>query len=556
MSRFNVLLACSAAFLSRAASGYCILPSTVDVQIDSLCDDFEAASSNVTLFVPKNSKHSFQVLIEATPQSHTNNLEFKDTDSLSFSYLQVGYVNVSNTTRYDQQRVGWLPDPLIPATNMGGTSTSATYCEGGSTCTFFVEVEVSSEATAGTVEGEIDLLYNDGNALIPYSIHIWDFAIPSLKDGAFASLFVASTSDAMHTQSADQDLNNIYNESGYTDELKSMYYDILSEARIPPDDLYLSTPRPIEDYQYLSEVGQQLFGILDVSNLEGGDGCSDFDEQYIQSMLKTISPIAEKLNDAGILSNAYVYGFDEQPSKCEAGIRNLFGAVKAKWPEIKTVAVLNWSGEEDVAMPTDEGFPLDIWTIQYQYFNEDDAKAWTESKEGRKVFGYHCIEPSDSNYLNSFIEKDLIETRLLFWYMAARTSMTGWLYYAVDLWDTGCNVNPDAHTFMSRENILTAKTNFNPGNCIWEEEYGDNFFANGDGQFIYPGADGPIPTTRLVNIRDGLQDAEMFRMLEEDDMKSLIERVVRNATDFTSDAVLFDQVRKEAGDMVEARVRG
>ena len=281
-----IICVSSLASIIDGYGGFCFLPSSVDVQLTSSCSDFPVANDTITLFAAKNSKVSFQILLDPTPQSHTNNLEFKDTDDYSFSYNQVGYVNVTNTTRYNQQRIGWLPDPLITAGNMGDTATSATYCESGISCTFFVEVDISADATAGAFTGEVDLLYNDGNSNIPYVITIWDFALPNLKDSKFTSLFVASTSDAMHTLNLDQDLNNIYEETGYTVELKEKYYNMLTEARIPPDDLYLSSPRPLEDYQYLSSVGQRLFGVLDVSSLEGGDGCSNFTDDYVRNMLK------------------------------------------------------------------------------------------------------------------------------------------------------------------------------------------------------------------------------------------------------------------------------
>ena len=39
--------------------------------------------------------------------------------------------------------------------------------------------------------------------------------------------------------------------------------------------------------------------------------------------------------------------------------RPVFGATKARWPSLRTSAVLNWS-----PMPTD--LPLDVWILQYQ----------------------------------------------------------------------------------------------------------------------------------------------------------------------------------------------
>ena len=140
--------------------------------------------------------------------------------------------------------------------------------------------------------------------------------------------------------------------------------------------------------------------------------------------------------------------------------------------------------------------------------------------------------------------------------MAGRSSFTGWLYYAVDLFSTGCTPNPSPHTHVAnRTTTLSNKLDWNPGNCIWGDEYGEDFFANGDGQFIYPGVDGPIPTTRLFMIREGIQDAEMFRMIPQETANEIIEKVVKSATDHDNDVVKVEQARIEAGNWIQENLK-
>ena len=82
-------------------------------------------------------------------------------------------------------------------------------------------------------------------------------------------------------------------------------------------------------------------------------------------------------------------------------------------------------------------------------------------------------------------------------------------------------------------------TNFNPANYIWEPKFYD-IFANGDGQYLYPCEDGkPCTSIRLSNIRDGLEDWELFIKLKQsngandvDDGIQLIEEMVRGARDW------------------------
>ena len=51
---------------------------------------------------------------------------------------------------------------------------------------------------------------------------------------------------------------------------------------------------------------------------------------------------------------------------------------------------------------------MDIWVLQYEYYNESKANAWN-SNPGKQHWLYHCIEPSDIQFLNTFIERPLIQ---------------------------------------------------------------------------------------------------------------------------------------------------
>jgi len=56
-------------------------------------------------------------------------------------------------------------------------------------------------------------------------------------------------------------------------------------------------------------------------------------------------------------TEAYVYGFDEQPISCYDNIQTLFNTVKQAFPEVTTSAVLNWNGGLPITLP------VDIWIL-------------------------------------------------------------------------------------------------------------------------------------------------------------------------------------------------
>ena len=97
--------------------------------------------------------------------------------------------------------------------------------------------------------------------------------------------------------------------------------------------------------------------------------------------------------------------------------------MKARWPEVKTLAVLNWDASSLVDV-------IDILVFQYQ---ELDNTAMAAAKEafaqaGKHVWGYHCISPAPSVFLNTFVDVPPSKARLIPW-LAAAENFSGWLYW-------------------------------------------------------------------------------------------------------------------------------
>lgn len=71
---------------------------------------------------------------------------------------------------------------------------------------------------------------------------------------------------------------------------------------------------------------------------------------------------------------------------------------------------------------------------------------------------------------------------------------------------------------------------------------------SGDGQFIYPGPDGPIGTARLANIRDAVEDVALMQAVLKTQNGTMatkgISRLVRGPTDHTDDPNLLETTRR------------
>lgn len=120
----------------------------------------------------------------------------------------------------------------------------------------------------------------------------------------------------------------------------------------------------------------------------------------------------------------------------------MFGAIKKRWPSLRTVGAIDWP-----VMPDD--LPLDVWVDMYSdYFcgsmagsacppgtptKEAQRQRWLAS--GKEYWWYWCLQPHDPRFLNTFIEYPAIQARMLFW-LAALHGVNGLMYYQSDVWAT------------------------------------------------------------------------------------------------------------------------
>ena len=90
------------------------------------------------------------------------------------------------------------------------------------------------------------------------------------------------------------------------------------------------------------------------------------------------------------------------------------------------MAVLNWPAQSVMSA-------VDVLIFQYQLLGSADMAASRDAyvNAGKDVWGYHCVSPTPSTYLNSFIDVPVLKSRLMPWF-AARSNITGWLYWYIN----------------------------------------------------------------------------------------------------------------------------
>ena len=519
---------------------FCVVPATVHVRQNDTCNSLSRITRDAVNWAGmRGEQEAIQIVVEGVPPAAnmTNylSIEFSDLTQQfglgeinkdTLHWWQVGYVNCKETTRYPGSGGGWRPDPLLMPTDNKIT------LEANVTQPLWLTIHIPSTSIAGQYTGSV-VVTIQGNgaemyAVIPIYLVVWNITLPELKSAKFSSAFSF-------------DANALKNYYGNMNTTKFNYYDMLVNQRIANNDIYQGIPSADEDYDYLSKAGVQYMGLVDVNAVQVSSDngeerlrgtCKNYTDDEVDKVINYLEPYVEKYDKLGYLGNMFVYGFDEVAEDCIGSITRMFGGIKSKWPNLTTMAAINF------IPPTT--LPLDVWVLQYEFYDREKTAAWIKS--GKKQWWYHCIEPSKDIYLNSFIERPLLEIRLLYW-LASGEPVDGWLYYAIDLWRRVPSSNA---TLQRLDN--TARTNFDPANFIWYPD--TSIFANGDGYFIYPGPDGPIPTVRLHNFRDGFEDIELLRMLDLNTTQQLIQPLVRSPTNFTLDPYLLELTRRKAAALV------
>ena len=192
--------------------------------------------------------------------------------------------------------------------------------------------------------------------------------------------------------------------------------------------------------------------------------------------------------ERGLLDHAYIYGFDEVQEEWFQTVEETAVAVRVAMPRVLILT----TAYDDSCGRDSRITSIDGWTPKTSHY--DLALADAARRRGDQVWWYICVAPNPP-YANIFLECSAIDIRLLMGAMTAKYRPDGFLYYQTSLWE-------------ATEPIRTGPfTNWSPVSYR---------SSHGDGSWLCMREGGlPVPTIRLENYRDGLEDYAYVRILEE-----------------------------------------
>ncbi len=269
----------------------------------------------------------------------------------------------------------------------------------------------------------------------------------------------------------------------------------------------------------------------------------------------------DHLEANGWLGKEYFYWVDEPRHEEYDFVREGMQTIRKNAPKLTRFITENNPGPEIMDV-TEIGCPV------FYKVDPDKVKNWSD--KGREFWSYLMCWPKEP-HVNLFIDSDAINMRMWIW-MSYKYNLTGILVWQTNHWNGSNGAASEGLLQNIWEDPMTYKSGYGT-------PYGSSpEFGNGDGMFFYPPnrdpnndknkyLNDPVPSLRLEILREGLDDYDYMRMLENciktahSNQKSLITKAEKilnfgteifiNDKEYTKDPTILMKYRKQMGDLLE-----
>lgn len=166
---------------------------------------------------------------------------------------------------------------------------------------------------------------------------------------------------------------------------------------------------------------------------------------------------------------------------------------------------------------------VDYWCPQVQEFQKHQDFFENRKKDGDQVWVYSCLVPG-GKWLNRLLDQHKLRQVYIGWSLA-KFELGGYLHWGLNHYQTP---NPFVKSVVDHPDL--------PGSI--------NKLPAGDTHIIYPGINEPWTSLRFNAHRIGMEDAELFKVLDKKERIKLMENCFKLYDDYKTDVVLYRQVRK------------
>ena len=380
---------------------------------------------------------------------------------------------------HESEQAGWWPEILL--------DDFAFDVAAGDSQPVWLTIRVPRDAPAGTYAAPVTLApANATPTTLTLQVEVADCSLPR----AWAFKNILSFHDGW--------CRDFYG-ARWTPALRAKFLEFLLDRRINLASMYGETDFSWEEISRGMALGQNVILLYTLSPTAGLTADPWLDPPAEKAARAVLDAWVPKLKEKGWLDRTYFYGFDERGPDMFPAMKHVFDRFKRDYPvqTITTAYDSTYGIETGLTGAVDNFMPL---LPRY-----DAQKAAAARARGTKVWWY---------VVTWNMEQHLVRSRLLPW-MTYKVGADGFLIWCINRWrGEGApkvkRAEWKTNTVPVKNEILNA----------WDP-YLDGVCPNSSANYLYPGEDGPLSSTRLECFRDGIEDydlltaaAERLRALE------------------------------------------
>ncbi len=414
-----------------------------------------------------------------------------------------------------------LPDALIPMEQAAayGENTLLTATNGA----LWVTVYIPKETNPGLYEGNFTLVIDgekgEEKLDIPVSVEVYDY---TLADETKAKTLITWTYEG----SAAGEMNGSI-------EMMETYYEFFLDYGISLQSLPIET---MSGEEYVASLQEYWDRITSNTIMVEAGTFGSYKENNPEIMVEQILSMAEKTTpEQNLFEKSMIYHGDEPDirdeakrqeviddgKKIQATLQSCVETIKAdttdKYAGLKKIenwedyivnirrvqTMVEFATEWIIAnAKTTEGkaFLESLNTIFIKPIPEEDIVALKEiaAEHNIEIWWYTCNVPAAPASNLHIGDENLLSPRTISWYQAQH-DIQGFLY-----WRAAATINNTENEF----------------NDVYTNPFYFQGCPAGDGFLVYPGAAygvyGPLPSLRLMSMRDGMEEYNLLRQVEEE----------------------------------------
>lgn len=488
------------------------------ISIDAARAETEAAQLVIT--AKKDVKYTVKVSDLKLVSDSEIKYSAENIDVYSALYTNVSALYNGKTRNFT---TGWYPDAMLPysaAVECGVNEISKNENQ-----SLYFDFNIPYNQTAGKYTGEFTVTVGNQNYTVSVTLKVRDLTVDT--DVSSKSLFL-------------DDWTHYLGEYEGSQRMQDLYHKALMNYRLCPSKLVTDTKYAQEDAEYYAEKIVELYNYgSDESKFgEGADRFTNYnvpvslvnEDGYCKQFNMYMHEIAkvscrEKVN---FVERAVIYCVDE-PEMYNASewVKTVDGWYKAGKTSAAAYLEQNRSNYKSTYGVSDDfideliasianihnvitqGYMekydgiVETWCPTYDSYDYPAyVEKYCESNPDERWW-YGCVVPV-APYPTYHVDDLGFSPRIVGWLQAVY-GVSGNLYWAVDSYASYKNVNNQGYAYRFQEDYYDTAANYD--------------ISPGEGYLFRPGkeygVDGPIPTTRITSIRDGLEEYELLEDVKE-----------------------------------------